>query len=91
MNAAYLYYWATSDENNITNLMQFALHFAKDMCPDGTTFDVFNCLNIMDNIQFLDECKFGIGDGILNYYMYNYQVSSNRGVVNIDKVGTVLV
>jgi len=91
MNVAYLYYWATGEENNITNLMQFVLHYAKDMCQDGTKFDVFNCLNIMDNMKFLDECKFGVGDGILNFYMYNYQISTNRGVVPSEKVGTVLV
>jgi glycylpeptide N-tetradecanoyltransferase len=27
----------------------------------------------MDNAQFLDELKFGIGDGNLNYYIYNWR------------------
>ena len=34
--------------------------------------DVFNCLNIMDNEQFLDALKFGQGDGNLQYYIYNW-------------------
>ena len=34
----------------------------------------------MDNIEFLRDLKFGVGDGILNYYMYNYHImSDNKG------------
>ncbi|KAI9500146.1 glycylpeptide N-tetradecanoyltransferase [Coemansia spiralis] len=35
-------------------------------------FDVFNCLDMMDNELFTDELKFGRGDGYLRYYFYNY-------------------
>ena len=37
--------------------MKYALQFAKDMVPDGTKFDVFNCLNIMANAEFLKRIK----------------------------------
>lgn len=76
MNVAYLYYYGTS-MNPLTEIMKYALMFAKELVPDGTRFDVFNCLNIMNNAEFLKDLKFGIGDGILNYYMYNYLISSN--------------
>lgn len=50
-------------------------------------FDVFNCLDIMENSTFLKELKFGyanklssrllttssIGDGNLQYYLYNWK------------------
>ncbi|KAJ3341085.1 glycylpeptide N-tetradecanoyltransferase [Gonapodya sp. JEL0774] len=36
-------------------------------------YDVFNCLNLMENSHFLEELKFGRGDGELNYYLYNWR------------------
>jgi glycylpeptide N-tetradecanoyltransferase len=36
-------------------------------------FDVFNDLDLMDNKQFLEKLKFGIGDGNLQYYLYNWK------------------
>jgi glycylpeptide N-tetradecanoyltransferase len=35
--------------------------------------DVFNALDVMDNGSFLSDLKFGIGDGHLQYYLYNYK------------------
>jgi len=36
-------------------------------------YDVFNALDLMDNKEFLDKLKFGIGDGNLQYYLYNWK------------------
>ena len=36
-------------------------------------FDVFNALDLMENKQFLEKLKFGIGDGNLQYYLYNWK------------------
>ncbi|KAH8851760.1 Glycylpeptide N-tetradecanoyltransferase 1 [Schistosoma japonicum] len=36
-------------------------------------FDVFNALDLMENGKFLEELKFGIGDGDLHYYLYNWR------------------
>ncbi len=36
-------------------------------------FDVFNALDLMNNTEFLEKLKFGIGDGNLNYYLYNWK------------------
>ena len=36
-------------------------------------FDVFNALDLMDNKEFLEKLKFGIGDGNLQYYLYNWR------------------
>jgi len=65
-------------------MMKFSLLFAKEMIPDGTKFDVFNCLNIMANYEFLKDLKFGVGDGILNYYMYNYLIQENLGEFKVS-------
>lgn len=39
-------------------------------------FDVFNALDLMENKTFLDKLKFGIGDGNLQYYLYNWKCPS---------------
>lgn len=36
-------------------------------------FDVFNALDLMENTVFLEKLKFGIGDGNLQYYLYNWK------------------
>ena len=35
-------------------------------------FDVFNALGLMENKEFLEKLVFGIGDGNLQYYLYNW-------------------
>jgi hypothetical protein len=35
--------------------------------------------------------KFGMGDGILNYYLYNYALAANNGFVESKKIGVVLI
>jgi glycylpeptide N-tetradecanoyltransferase len=35
--------------------------------------DVFNALDLHENSTFLKDLKFGIGDGHLQYYLYNYK------------------
>jgi len=72
MNIAYLYLYGVGEQNTLTELVKYSLLYAKEMAD--IPFDVFNCLQIMDNTSFLDELKFGCGDGILNYYMFNYLV-----------------
>jgi len=67
LNAAYSFYnVATTVE--LTDLMKDALILAK-RCKQ----DVFNALNLMENDLFLNELKFGIGDGNLQYYLYNWR------------------
>jgi glycylpeptide N-tetradecanoyltransferase len=39
-------------------------------------FDVFNALDLMENKEFLETLKFGIGDGNLQYYLYNWRCPS---------------
>ena len=84
MNVAYLYYYGLGGLNKLTELMKYTLLYAKEMCP--TSFDVFNCLKVMDNETFLEECKFGQGDGILNYYLFNYVLAANNGFVEVSKI-----
>ena len=53
----------------------------------AANFDVFNALDLMDNKLFLEELKFGIGDGELHYYLFNWRI---KDLVPYD-LGIVLV
>jgi glycylpeptide N-tetradecanoyltransferase len=67
LRAAYSY-WNVATTVPLHELLYDALIYAK-----GYDFDVFNALNVMDNEAFLKELKFGVGDGFLQYYLYNWK------------------
>lgn len=50
-------------------------------------FDVFNALDVMENDLFLTKLKFGPGDGLLQYYLYNWRCPS----IDHGDVGLVLL
>lgn len=45
-------------------------------------FDVFNALTMADNPLFLEQLKFGAGDGQLHFYLYNYRAAPVPGGIN---------
>ena len=47
---------------------------------------MFNALDLMENRAFLEELKFGMGDGHLHYYLYNFKCPE----IPPEKVGVVL-
>ena len=69
--AAYSFY-NVANTVSLTALMKDLLILSKK-----TNVDVFNVLDVMENEQFLkkgpDSLKFGIGDGYLQYYLYNWR------------------
>lgn len=67
LKAAYSY-WNVATTVPLHELMYDALILAKQQ-----DFDVFNALNVMENDQFLKELKFAMGDGFLQYYLYNWK------------------
>lgn len=66
MTAAYMYYYVATKQP-LEKLVRAVLVLARK-----SNHDVFNCLNIMDNMSFLEELKFGPGNGNLMFYLYNY-------------------
>ncbi|CAG0912402.1 unnamed protein product [Notodromas monacha] len=72
LKAAYSFY-NVSTVTPWPDLMQDALITAKKL-----GFDVFNALDLMDNEAFLEKLKFGIGDGNLHYYLFNYKCPGNH-------------
>jgi len=81
LKAAYLFYYVPG-KNSLTSLIRDCLISAKK-----DNFDVFNCLDILQNQKFLEELKFGIGDGHLYYYLYNYKCPE----IKSDKLGLVML
>lgn len=79
---AYLFYYASEVgisqpddraalKTRLNALMNDALILAK-----RAKFDVFNALSLMDNGLFLEQQKFGGGDGQLHYYLFNYRAGA---------------
>lgn len=52
------------------------------MLAKKARFDVFNALTLMDNALFLEQQKFGAGDGQLHYYLFNYKMNPIAGGVD---------
>ncbi|MBN3309920.1 NMT1 tetradecanoyltransferase, partial [Amia calva] len=70
LKAAYSFY-NVHTTTPLLDLMSDALILAK-----SKGFDVFNALDLMENKTFLEKLKFGIGDGNLQYYLYNWKCPS---------------
>lgn len=79
--AAYSYYMVPK-KHSINDLMKTALILARN-----DKFDVFNALDLMDNKQVFEELHFGVGNGSLYYYLYNWYTKK----IPAPKIGTVLV
>lgn len=82
LRAAYMFYTVPGSVP-ISHLMQDALILAR-----MKGYDVFNALDILQNIDFLKDLKFGPGDGYLQYYLYNWRV---RQELTPQQVGFILL
>ncbi|CAF1510526.1 unnamed protein product [Rotaria sordida] len=80
LNSCYMYYYAAS-RTPLTDLVNDCLVQAHN-----SDFDVFNALDIMDNKEFLEKLKFGVGDGNIQYYIYNWKCP----LMPAEKVALVL-
>ena len=82
LNAAYSYYNASTTgriKEGIADMLVYA---------EKHGFDVFNCLDLCANDEeILKELKFGVGDGRLHYYLYNWRIRT----IDPKDIGVVLV
>ncbi|ORY83298.1 acyl-CoA N-acyltransferase [Protomyces lactucae-debilis] len=87
VNAAYLFYYGSesyySDRSNYETRLKKLINDAL-ILANNIGFDVFNALTLLDNPMFLDELKFGPGDGFLNYYLYNWRMKPVEGGLKTD-------
>lgn len=67
---------------SLESLMRDALILARN-----TGADVFNALDLMENKTVFENLKFGIGDGHLQYYLYNWKCPE----IEPNEVGLVLL
>lgn len=81
LKAAYSFY-NVADKHSWEDLMMDAL-----ICAKAEDFDVFNALNVMENDDFFKKLKFGMGDGNLQYYLYNWRCPE----MTPNQVGLVLL
>ncbi|KAH7929741.1 N-myristoyl transferase [Leucogyrophana mollusca] len=93
LEAAYLFYYATdvvfdagSEHNGTLNKRLSSLVGDALIIANQAGFDVFNALTLMDNVGFLEDLKFGAGDGLLNFYLYNWRTAPLAGVKAIGGV-----
>ncbi|KAG6898342.1 hypothetical protein C0992_009017 [Termitomyces sp. T32_za158] len=87
LEAAYLFYYATetafaadAEENDSLKKRLEAVVGDALVVANKANFDVFNALTLMDNVPILPELKFGIGDGVLNFYLYNWRTAPLAGM-----------
>lgn len=66
LNAAYVHYYAATT----VPLHQLVLDLL--IVAHARGFDVCNMVEILDNRTFIEQLKFGTGDGFLRYYFYNW-------------------
>ena len=53
-------------------------------CDNQYKFDVFNALTLLDNNLFIEDQKFGAGDGLLHYYLFNWRTKHILGGIKPD-------
>ncbi|KAI0320750.1 N-myristoyl transferase [Amylostereum chailletii] len=87
LEAAYLFYYGTdvafqegADDRGLVKHRLHELIGDAIIVADQAKFDVFNALTLMDNAYFLSDLKFGSGDGLLNFYLYNWRTKALAGV-----------
>lgn len=106
IRVAYMFYYGS--ESGLTQPYDRAAHKARmnELVHDALIlaktekFDVFNALSLMDNGLFLQQQKFGAGDGQLHYYVFNYRAHPIAGGVdkrnqldeeNLSGIGLVML
>ena len=80
LSAVYAYY-SVATSITYEDLLRDLLILAKNAGAD-----VFNALDLMQNGEVFEQLKFGIGDGNLQYYVYNW----NCALLEPKEVGLVL-
>lgn len=81
LTAAYSYY-TVAKTVSLEALLRDAMTIAV-----SNGFDVFNMLDLQDNAKVMHELKFAIGDGKLQYYVYNWRCPTMKA----EEVGLILL
>ncbi|KAJ7046884.1 N-myristoyl transferase [Mycena alexandri] len=87
LEAGYLYYYATDvafedgaeEDGRLKQRLQTLIGDAL-FIANQAKLDVFNALTLMDNVPILKDLRFGVGDGFLNFYLYNWRTAKLAGI-----------
>ncbi|KAG5647247.1 hypothetical protein DXG03_000782 [Asterophora parasitica] len=87
LEAAYLFYYASEtafnadaeESGELKKRLEAVIGDAIVVASEAK-FDVFNALTLMDNVPILQDLKFGLGDGMLNFYLYNWRTAPLAGM-----------
>ncbi|THH27491.1 hypothetical protein EUX98_g6689 [Antrodiella citrinella] len=98
LNAAYLYYYATDvafeegaeESGRLKKRLEELIGDCLSVA-DQAKFDVVNGLSLMDNRYFLQDLKFGLGDGLLNFYLFNWRTAPLAGLNAVGGTDAVLL
>lgn len=85
LGVAYLFYYALDCAKEQTSVYKKRLNLLiNDALITAKEFgvDVFNALTCQDNPLFIKSSKFGSGDGLLNYYLFNYKAKPISGGID---------
>ena len=85
LGVAYLFYYALDSAEKETEVYKKRLNLLiTDALITAKHFgvDVFNALTCQDNPLFIKSAKFGSGDGLLNYYLFNYKLKPISGGID---------
>lgn len=96
LGIGYLFYYASDADLSYADrfepaataaLKERLCQLVNDACilARNAKMDVFNALTSQDNALFLDDLKFGPGDGFLNFYLFNYRAFPISGGLKEDK------
>jgi glycylpeptide N-tetradecanoyltransferase len=77
IKGAYIFHYFAKNPSYLLDTFNSVISLMKEV-----GVDVLNCLNIMNNLQFLETSGFQPGDGFLNYYLYNIK----SPIVPLDKM-----
>jgi len=93
VEACYLFYYASDvvfapgEDTEVKLKKRFGQLFGDALIiANQAKFDVFNAVSLMDNMAFLEDLKFGTGDGLLNFYLYNWRTPTMAGGTAADDV-----
>lgn len=94
LGIGYMFYYASDadfgyerfSEEGSEKLKRRLHSLINDVCilARNLKMDVFNALTSQDNCLFLDDLKFGPGDGLLNFYLFNYRTFPIAGGIKAD-------
>ena len=66
-----------SDKKRFVQMVEYVMHFAKNLCPNKVVFDQFNITCLGKNIKIAESLGFIPSKDLASFYLYNYKIASD--------------